>query len=194
MSFHFLTDTLTGKPTTRPLLPLCVLLLFLVLEFLDDPVGLIHGLHDRGRGCTTVSGPIDIGTLDLLPPLFILLVSGLELSDPLVALLGILPLLDRGVKLLPPHPLVLVEDTAGHERQQRESLRVDSCPEHAVRLVVVSRPDRPCRHVQCVARRRAAHGDQWFLPDLAPQFLCPALLEEFRRAVEARGHRAAAER
>jgi hypothetical protein len=95
-----------------------------------------------------------------LSPLSVLIISSLQLLQPLLSLLCSFLILDCRLEPLPLQPIIFVEYTARDQRNQSEALCVDTGPEHAIRLVVVTLPDRLCCLIESIDSGGAANGDE----------------------------------
>ena len=70
--------------------------------------------------------------------------------------------LHRALELLPLKSVISVEYASGDQCQQCKALGVDTRPEHAVCLVMVTSPNGLGRLVERVGGGRAPDWDQWF--------------------------------
>lgn len=91
------------------------------------------------------------------------------------------------IPVLPLLPIFLPIDAADRHCRDREALRVDAPPEHAVGRVVVAGPDRLCRPEQRPAGQRAADGDERLFAHAPEQLLRPRLFVEAGVTVEGGG-------
>lgn len=115
---------------------------------------------------------------DHLPPLldlglhsFVLLVSGLQLAQPSIALLLGLLLLLQGIVLLALLAILLPVHTAGGHGDDGEALGVDAAAEHAVGGLVVAGLHGAAGAQEGPAGQQTAERDEGFLAEAAGELL-----------------------